>query len=324
MKRGDWLVHEGEPTNSLFFVVRGQVEAVKHCSLIQAERWPAGAHTWEVTKTQRVKAYPVGRLGEGEVVGVEGVCGVGTRDFSVRVVSATCVVYVVKRVAFAGWSGMKKVMRDCQNRMMEWRERAAQQVQLQAEGKHNKHKAQPWQQHQPNDETDYIKHSTDDATDAAASGPQEQPSEHQEEEKVQLESDRSHQPAHQQPAPPRLSRGQSTAQSRMSTHSHRQAPVTEQRTAHSGRRQQWRGGRGAGGREAAAAQAAEGGRGGSSAAWHTAQRGLLARPRPHRRAHARRQSTTTQARSQPTQRTTKQSSPASGSIKTSSWWRRCD
>ena len=26
MKRGDWLVHEGEPTNSLFFVVRGQVE----------------------------------------------------------------------------------------------------------------------------------------------------------------------------------------------------------------------------------------------------------------------------------------------------------
>ena len=235
MKRGDWLVHEGEPTNSLFFVVRGEVEAVKHCSLIQAERWPAGAHTWEVTKTQRVKAYPIGRLGEGEVVGVEGVCGVATRDFSVRVVSATCVVYVVKRVAFAGWSGMKKVMRDCQARMMEWRERATQQVQLQAEGKRGKHK--PWQQQQDELKASYLKQTAETEAEsesgdtvAAPSPLQSGSQQQQEEEKVQLESDRSH--AQQQtdnnthqPPSSRLSRTQSTLPSRVSTQSHRQAPL---------------------------------------------------------------------------------------------------
>ena len=224
MKRGEWLVHEGEPTNSLFFVVRGEVEAVKHCSLIQAERWPAGAHKWEVTKTQRVKAYPVGRLGEGEVVGVEGVCGVATRDFSVRVVSATCVVYVVKRVAFAGWSGMKKVMRDCQARMVEWREKATQRVQLQAEGKHNKHK--PWEEQEQ--KADAVRHITDGGAEAGQMTPvtnsQQQSSEQREEEKVQLESDRAH--SHSQQAPSStLGHTQSTVHPRMSTFSHRAAPL---------------------------------------------------------------------------------------------------
>ena len=242
LKRGTYLTHEGEPTNSLFFIVTGTVEAVKHCSLVQAERWPAGAHTWEVTKTQRVRAYAVGRLGEGEVVGVEGVCGVGTRDFSVRVVSATCVVYVVKRVAFAGWSGMKKVMRDCQARMMEWRERAMKEVQLQAEGKHNKRK--PWHEEEDELKQSQLKRTADaepgkgDTT--AAFNPQQQAANQQEEEKVQLDSDRSHAhfnntDSHNQPPPSsRFNRSQSTATSRMSTHS--QPPPTKQRPPHRIRR----------------------------------------------------------------------------------------
>ena len=223
VKRGEWLTREGEPTNSLFFVVRGEVEAVKHCRLVQAERWPAGAHQWEVTKTQRVKAYAVGRMGEGEVVGVEGVCGVATRDFSVRVVSATCVVYVVKRVAFAGWSGMKKVMRDCQARMLEWREKATTRVQLQAEGKHSK--GQPWEEKRSEPEHAKLVANDTDAGAAAQSSPQ-QP---QEESKVQLEGDAPHVHSHQSSAP-QFSREQSTAHSRLSTHSHRQPP--QQGSAH--------------------------------------------------------------------------------------------
>ena len=107
----------------------------KHVSLERAERWPAGARRWEVTRTQRVRRYVVGRMGEADVVGVEGVCGVSARDFEVRAVGDSAVVcYVVKRVAFGHWVGMKKVSRECQGRMAQWRERAMEQVQLQAQG----------------------------------------------------------------------------------------------------------------------------------------------------------------------------------------------
>ena len=102
--------------------------------------------------------------------------------------------------------------------MMEWREKATLRVQMQAEGKHSKNR--PWEDEQHKSDSAH-KHTTED--DAAAVAAQQRPVEQVEEEKVQLESDRSHHPS-QQPPSSRLNRTQSTAQSRMPTHSQRQAP----------------------------------------------------------------------------------------------------
>ena len=135
MRRGEMLVREGESCHTVWLVVKGRCDVWKHCSVERAERWPAGSRQWEVTRTQRVRRYKVGEMAEGEVVGVEGVCGVAVRDFDVSVQSESVLCYVIKRVAFASWSGMKKVVRECQSRMLHWRETAMRELELQAEGK---------------------------------------------------------------------------------------------------------------------------------------------------------------------------------------------
>ena len=132
--KGEVVVREGEPTNAVLFIVEGRVEVAKHVSVERAERWPAGSKAWEVTRTQRVRRHVVGWMEESDVIGVEGVCGVGLRDFEVRVVSEEgCTCFVVKRVAFAQWAAMKKVLRECRARMLDWRDRAMREVERQAQ-----------------------------------------------------------------------------------------------------------------------------------------------------------------------------------------------